>query len=93
LQGEPGDLTPEAQAQLDALLMPMDSPASDYPEVNLSETAAGYFRQGQPVQAANAPRDGLVRVTEGEARKFIGMAQIAEDGRVAPRRLVVEYSA
>ncbi|YCH31050.1 tRNA pseudouridine(55) synthase TruB [Erwinia sp. D4-22] len=93
LQGEPGDLSEEAQAQLDALLMPMDSPASDYPEVNLSEIAAGYFQQGQPVQASGAPRSGLVRVTVGEARKFIGMAEMADDGRVAPRRLVVEYSA
>ncbi|MDU4094885.1 MAG: tRNA pseudouridine(55) synthase TruB [Pantoea sp.] len=93
LQGEPGDLSEEAQTQLDALLMPMDSPASDYPEVNLSEIAAGYFKQGQPVQASGTPADGLVRVTEGEARKFIGMAEIADDGRVAPRRLVVEYSA
>jgi tRNA pseudouridine55 synthase len=31
-------------------------------------------------------------VTEGEEQKFIGMAEIADDGRVAPRRLVVEYS-
>ncbi|ARJ41428.1 tRNA pseudouridine(55) synthase TruB [Pantoea alhagi] len=93
LQGEPGDLSEEAQTQLDALLMPMDSPASDYPEVNLSEIAAGYFKQGQPVQASGAPHSGLVRVTEGDARKFIGMAEIADDGRVAPRRLVVEYSA
>ncbi|MGD8165120.1 tRNA pseudouridine(55) synthase TruB [Pantoea sp. FN0307] len=93
LQGEPGDLSEEAQTQLDALLMPMDSPASDYPEVNLSEIAAGYFKQGQPVQASGAPHSGLVRVTEGDVRKFIGMAEIADDGRVAPRRLVVEYSA
>jgi len=93
LQGEPGDLTPEAQARLDALLMPMDSPAADYPEINLSEIAAVYFKQGQPVHASAAPREGLVRVTEGEMRKFIGMAEIADDGRVAPRRLVVEYSA
>lgn len=95
LQGEPGDLSEDAQAQLDALLMPMDSPAEDYPEVNLSEITAGYFKQGQPVQASGTgtPRSGLVRVTEGDARKFIGMAEIADDGRVAPRRLVVEYSA
>ncbi|WP_158782090.1 tRNA pseudouridine(55) synthase TruB [Pantoea sp. BAV 3049] len=77
---------------LDPLLMPMDSPAAAYPEVNLLSVVAAYFRQGQPVQAANVPAEGLVRVTEGAERKFIGMAEIAEDGRVAPRRLVVEYS-
>ena len=77
---------------LDALLMPMDSPAAAYPVVNLPETVSAYFKQGMPVQASGAPAEGLVRVTEGPESKFIGMAEIAEDGRVAPRRLVVEYS-
>ncbi|WP_431224023.1 tRNA pseudouridine(55) synthase TruB [Serratia sp. L9] len=76
---------------LDSLLMPMDSPAEDFPEVNLLPAVAGYVKQGQPVQAAGAPASGLVRITEGEARKFIGIGEIADDGRVAPRRLVVEY--
>lgn len=78
---------------LDPLLMPMDSPASDFPAVNLLPVVAGYFRNGQPVQAAGAPAEGLVRVTEGAEAKFIGMGEIDDDGRVAPRRLVVEYPA
>lgn len=77
---------------LDALLMPMDSPAAEYPVVNLLSSVAAYFKQGMPVQTAGAPASGLVRVTEGDEHKFIGMAEIADDGRVAPRRLVVEYS-
>lgn len=76
---------------LDALLMPMDSPASEYPIVHLTASAAAYFKQGMPVQAAAAPASGLVRVTAGDEHAFIGMAEIADDGRVAPRRLVVEY--
>ncbi|MFS2221282.1 tRNA pseudouridine(55) synthase TruB [Pantoea sp. B65] len=78
--------------KLDPLLMPMDSPAAAFPEVNLLTVVAAYFKQGQPVQASGVPAAGLVRVTEGDARKFIGMAEIDDDGRVAPRRLVVEYS-
>lgn len=77
---------------LDALLMPMDSPAAEYPVVHLSPEATAWFKQGMPVRAADAPKEGLVRVTEGAEHKFIGMAVIADDGRVAPRRLVVEYS-
>lgn len=77
--------------QLDPLLLPMDSPAADFPAVNLSSDAAAYFKQGQPVHASQAPNQGLVRVTEGEEGKFIGMAEVADDGRIAPRRLVVEY--
>lgn len=76
---------------LDPLLMPMDSPAEDFPEVNLLPAVAGYVKQGQPVQVAGAPASGLVRITEGAERKFIGIGEIADDGRVAPRRLVVEY--
>lgn len=92
------ELLEQAQAQevapgelLDPLLMPMDSPVENYPEVNLLAVVAGYVKQGQPVQVAGAPASGMVRITEGEERKFIGVGDIADDGRVAPRRLVVEY--
>ncbi|MGB8665123.1 MAG: tRNA pseudouridine(55) synthase TruB [Serratia inhibens] len=91
-------LLEQAQAQdiapgelLDPLLMPMDSPVENYPEVNLLPVVAGYVKQGQPVQVAGAPAAGMVRMTEGEERKFIGVGDIADDGRVAPRRLVVEH--
>lgn len=76
---------------LDPLLMPMDSPASDFPVVNIPPVTAGYFKNGQPVRVADVPLHGLVRVTEGDEQKFIGMGEIDDEGRVAPRRLVVEY--
>ncbi|EOI3555212.1 tRNA pseudouridine(55) synthase TruB [Cronobacter dublinensis] len=78
---------------LDPLLMPMDSPASDYPVVNLPLTSSVYFKNGNPVRTSDAPAQGLVRVTEGDAQKFLGMGEIDSEGRVAPRRLVVEYPA
>lgn len=78
---------------LDPLLMPMDSPASDFPVVNIPSVVAAYFKNGQPVRASTTPGEGLVRVTEGEEGKFIGMGEIDDEGRVAPRRLVVEYPA
>lgn len=93
-------LVEEAQARdiapgelLDPLLMPMDSPAADFPLVNVLPEVAVYFKNGQPVRVAGAPLNGLVRVTEGDDAKFIGMAEIDDQGRVAPRRLVVEYPA
>ena len=78
--------------QLQAL-MPMDSPASDYPLVNIPETSAVYFKNGNPVRQSGAPLNGLVRVMESESGKFLGMGEIDDEGRVAPRRLVVEYPA
>ncbi|MFK3660571.1 tRNA pseudouridine(55) synthase TruB [Scandinavium sp. NPDC088450] len=91
-------LVAQAQAQdipaaqlLDPLLMPMDSPASDFPVVNLPLTSSVYFKNGNPVRSSNVTATGLVRVTEGDEAKFIGMGEIDDEGRVAPRRLVVEY--
>ncbi|WP_186825393.1 tRNA pseudouridine(55) synthase TruB, partial [Klebsiella pneumoniae] len=44
-------------------------------------------------RTSGAPLQGLVRVTEGAEEKFLGMGEIDDEGRVAPRRLVVEYPA
>ncbi|MFA3759403.1 tRNA pseudouridine(55) synthase TruB [Yersinia sp. 2544 StPb PI] len=76
--------------ELDLLLLPMDSAVLNFPEVNLLPAVAAYVKQGQPVHVAGAPSEGMVRITEGEERNFIGIGTIAEDGRVAPKRLVVE---
>jgi tRNA pseudouridine55 synthase len=76
---------------LDPLLMPMDSPAADYPIVNIPSVVAAYFKNGQPVRTDGITQEGLVRVTEGENAVFIGMGEMGADGRLAPRRLVVEY--
>lgn len=78
---------------LDPLLLPTDSPATDYPIVNLSLAAARYFKNGQPVQISLSPLRGLVRVTGGEEATFIGMGNIDGNGRVTPRRLVAERHA
>ncbi|KAA9002742.1 tRNA pseudouridine(55) synthase TruB [Affinibrenneria salicis] len=77
--------------RLDPLLLPMDSAVLDFPEVNLLPVVAGYLKLGQAVQTANAPSQGMVRITEGEEHRFIGVGDIDDDGRVAPRRLVVEF--
>ncbi len=49
--------TPDYSA-LDALLLPMDSPAEEFPMVNLLPTVAAYFKQGMPVQVAVALLSG-----------------------------------
>lgn len=75
---------------LDPLLLPMDSAVQDLPEVNMMPVVASYVKQGQPVQVAGAPHSGKVRLTVGEEHTFIGIGEIDDDGRVAPRRLIVE---
>ena len=77
----------ESMAALDRLLLPMESGLSQWPGVRLSGDAAFYLRQGQPVLVPQAPTEGWVRLYEGESR-FLGMGEILDDGRVAPRRLM-----
>jgi tRNA pseudouridine55 synthase len=73
---------------LDQLLLPMESGLAQWPDVRLTSDAAFYLRQGQPVLVPKAPTTGWVRLYEGESR-FLGMGEILDDGRVAPRRLMV----
>ena len=74
-------------ADLDARLLPVESALAHWPDVNLSPDAAFYLRQGQPVLVPKAPTSGWVRLYEGQDN-FLGMGEILDDGRVAPRRLL-----
>ena len=78
----------ERTAEMDALLQPADAALGSLPLVCLSESGGFYIRQGQPVLVPNAPRDGMVRVAL-ETGEFLGVGEILDDGRVAPRRLIV----
>ena len=72
---------------MDALLLPIESALSQWPDVDLSTDAAFYLQQGQAVLVPRAPTSGWVRLYEGN-RSFLGMGEILDDGRVAPRRLM-----
>lgn len=74
--------------ELDPLLLPMDTAVDSLPEVNMSAVVASYVTQGQAVQVAQVPATGFVRMTVGDEREFIGVGEIDDDGKVAPRRLV-----
>lgn len=75
-------------AAMDELLRPMDRALDHLPLLHLPESSGFYLRQGQPVLVPNAPCDGMVRVAL-ETGEFLGVGEILDDGRVAPRRLVV----
>ncbi len=74
---------------LDPLLMPMDTAVEDLPEVNLIPDLANMVQHGQPVQVFGAPTEGPVRLTMGEEKLFIGVGEMNDDGKIAPKRLVV----
>lgn len=76
-------------AALDAYLLPLDTTVANWQEVRLSEATTYYLRQGQPVIVPYAPSSGWVRLV-GNNGRFLGVGEIIDDGRVAPRRLLAQ---
>lgn len=78
------------RGSLDPFLQPVCSVVREWPEVRLSGDLAYYLRHGQPVIVPHAPTGGWVRLLEavGAGTRFLGVGEILEDGRVAPRRLL-----
>jgi tRNA pseudouridine55 synthase len=78
------------QYGLDALLnclLPIDTSVQHLPSVKLSSSATFYMRTGQPVMVPHVPTSGWVRIFSDDAQ-FMGIGEILDDGRVAPRRLI-----
>ena len=81
----------EQGVSLDKFLQPIASAVGQWPEVVLTDATAFYLRQGQPVQVPHAPTSGWVRLiesTNSQDKLFLGVGEVLDDGRVAPRRLV-----
>lgn len=82
---------------LDPLLLPMNTACGDMSSVTIDNMSARFLRNGNPVQASNAPDSGLVQVyidheSEDKGLEFIGVGTIDDDGLVAPKRItVVDY--
>jgi tRNA pseudouridine55 synthase len=72
---------------VDRFLLPVDSGLQHWPLLQFSEHSSFYWLQGQPVRAPEAPKFGMVRVQDHNGR-FIGIGEVSEDGRIAPRRLI-----
>ncbi len=73
--------------EMDQWLLPLESALANWPEVALTADAAFYMKQGQPILVPNAPTSGWVRLYANKT-EFLGVGQILDDGRVAPKRLM-----
>jgi tRNA pseudouridine55 synthase len=73
--------------EMDEWMLPLESALAEWPEVNLTADAAFYLQQGQPILVPNAPTSGWVRLYANQS-DFLGVGQILDDGRVAPKRLM-----
>jgi tRNA pseudouridine55 synthase len=81
------DLKASDMPAMDNLLLPIETALTQWPDVELSADASFYLQQGQPVLVPHAPTSGWVRLYATN-RLFLGMGEILDDGRVAPRRLM-----
>jgi tRNA pseudouridine55 synthase len=77
---------PDAAARA-ARLVPVDAVVAGIPDVRLTSLATHYLLRGQPVSIRHREVPGWVRLYDAEDR-FLGMGEVLDDGRVAPRRLV-----
>ena len=69
-------------------LKAMDLALEYLPAVTLTENTAYYLRQGQGVVVAHAPSSlGRIRLY-GPGDQFLGLGEVMDDGKVAPRRLM-----
>jgi tRNA pseudouridine55 synthase len=93
---------------LDDFLLAPDAPVASLPALSLPEQSGYYFRQGNPVMDPQVYRLGdqgdIVRVfllpsaTGGagaaeQQPQFLGLGELTEDGRVAPKRIIANRSA
>lgn len=73
----------------DAQLLPPECLLGKFPEVVLDRDSAHYFRQGQSIWLPKQAHSEVVVVYD-ENRCLVGIGEITDDGKVAPKRLVVE---
>ena len=76
----------EGIEMLDKVLLPLDTALEFMQSVTLTEDAVYNVARGQPVLVPRAPTSGLLRLY-GAGAQFVGVGEILDDGRVAPRRL------
>jgi len=76
----------EGELQLDKKLLPLDIGIQTMPEVRLNDDLSYYLRLGQAIQVPKSPTSGLVRLYD--AKRFLGIGEIIDDGRIAPKRLM-----
>jgi tRNA pseudouridine55 synthase len=76
---------------LQSLLLPIDSAITYLPAVTLNADAAHYLMQGQAVWLSGKIPQGEIRLFDENSR-FLGLGFLQEDGKIAPKRLMRDFS-
>ena len=77
-----------SEAQRALLLMPADSAVAHLPEITLDVDSAFYLQQGQAILHSGNIPEGLIRLYN-EQGEFLGLGEQQSDGKIAPKRLIV----
>ena len=72
-----------------AALLPADSAVENFPAVMLNDDSAYYVRQGQAVWQSGVKQTGFIRLYTAQ-QQFIGLGEMQPDGKIAPKRLIVQ---
>lgn len=72
---------------MDERLLRIDCALKQLPRVELTQHVVDYISDGQAVTVPHAPTSGLLRIYS-DRNEFLGLGEILDDGRVAPRRMV-----
>lgn len=73
----------------EAQLLPVDSAIAHLPKVTLNHDAAYFLMQGQAIwQSGRIPKSDLRLYDENNS--FLGLGILQEDGKIAPKRLIVK---
>lgn len=72
-----------------AALMPLDSAVAHLPAITLNADSCFYLQQGQAVWQSGKIPQGLLRLYN-ESQDFLGLGEQQSDGKIAPKRLVVQ---
>lgn len=75
--------------EMDDLLLPLDTAIDCWPSVTLNADMTFYIKQGSPVLVPGAPQVQWLRLHTKQG-EFIGIGELLDDGRVAPRRLMAQ---
>jgi tRNA pseudouridine55 synthase len=74
-----------------AALAPPDSAVHYLPAITLDDDAAFYLLQGQAVWCSGAIPTGLLRLYN-EQQVFLGLGELQDDGKIAPKRLMQQVN-
>ena len=71
-----------------SVLLPADSAVHHLPAITLDADSTFYLQQGQSVWRSGVITKGLLRLYN-EQQEFLGLGELASDGKIAPKRLIV----